>query len=137
MRFKKARLRTPHNRDQFLDLKIAFGPNGWRVVEQLASGRPTTKKFSLMNAIRDAYDRLADDVEPSGDLNGYKVLKVKVAKLRDELKATGALDEDDDGNLAAKERQAFSDARKALLADGFQERDRYIWRTKPSRRLTN
>jgi AAA domain len=134
MRFKKARLRTPQNRDQFLDLKIAFGLDGWRVVEPLSNGKRTTKKFTLMHAICDAYDRLADAVEPEGDINGYKVLKVKVAKLRDELRTTGYLDEDDNGHVTGAERQAFATTKKALLNDGFKERDGYIWRTKPSRR---
>ena len=87
-----------------------------------------------MHAICDAYDRLADAVEPEGDINGYKVLKVKVAKLRDELRTTGYLDEDDNGHVTGAERQAFATTKKALLNDGFKERDGYIWRTKPSRR---
>ena len=88
-----------------------------------------------MQAICDAYDRLADAVAPSGDIKGHKILKVKVAKLRDELRATGYLDEDDNGRVTGAERQAYANAKKALLNDGFEERDGCIWRTKPSRRL--
>ena len=90
-----------------------------------------------MQAICDAYDRLADAVAPSGDIKGYKILKVKVAKLRDELRATGYLDEDDNGRVTGAERQAFANAKKALLNDGFEERDGCIWRTKPSRRFAH
>jgi hypothetical protein len=84
MQFKKHRLKTPQNKDQFEDWKIAFGPQGWRTIGAPLSEakKPKTEKAILVHAFCDAYDRLADGVTPSGQTNGYKILKVGVGKTR-------------------------------------------------------
>ena len=71
MRFKKARLRTPQNRSEFQDFKIACGPSGWRIVGEPLGDKPATRgktdKTILIRAFCDAYDRLADGVEVRGE----------------------------------------------------------------------
>jgi hypothetical protein len=136
MRFMKARLRTPKNRDQFQEWKIAFGPQGWRSVGRpltdKSPARAKTDKSIVTRAFCNTYDRLAEDVEQSGETSkGYKIFKVGVEKIRNELKSAGFLETDDKGHIEGKSREAFRQVKIGLLADGFQQKDGMIWRTKP------
>jgi hypothetical protein len=135
MRFKKARLRTPKNRDQFQDWKIAFGPQGWHTVKPLTDKSPArakTDKSILTRVFCNTYGRLAEDVEQSGETSkGYKIFKVSVDKIRNELKSAGFLETNDKGQIEGKSREAFRQVKIRLLAEGFQEKDGMIWRTKP------
>jgi hypothetical protein len=133
LRFAKARLRTPHNRDQFAEWKIAFGPNGWRKIEPLGDKKkakaPTDQQI-LVRAYCSAYDRLADTAPETGRINGYKILKVSTDRIRDELKDGGFLETDDEGRIEGKSREALRTVKLKLLADGFRQQGKMIWRTK-------
>jgi hypothetical protein len=134
IRFSKARLRTPHNKSQFEEWKIAFGPNGWRKIELLSDKKKKkgpSNQTILVHAFCDAYDRLAGDVAPTATINGYKVLMVPTDRIRDELRDGGFLDTDDQGRIEAKSREALRQTKLKLLADGFMEKHKLIWRTKP------
>jgi hypothetical protein len=133
MRFSKTRLKTPHNREQFTEWKIAFGPNGWRTIERLSDKKKApSNQAILVHAYCDAYDRLADAAASSGRVNGYKILKVSIDQIRDNLKDGGFLETDDSGNIEAKSREALRQAKLKLLADGFKQQGKMIWRTKSS-----
>jgi hypothetical protein len=134
MRFKKARLRTPQNSDEFQELKIAHGPEGWRVVERLSDKqeeRPLSDRAILTRAFCNAYDELAGGVEGSGYVGDYRILKVNVDKLRDRLKSTGWLDADEKGRITDASRTALRRIKSKLLGEGgFKEQDGLIWRTR-------
>jgi hypothetical protein len=134
MRFKKARLRTPQNSNEFQELKIACGPQGWRAIGEL-SDKPERGKSEaaiLTKAFCDAYDQLSDGAEEGGYVGSYKILKVSVARLRDALKSAGWLDADEKGQITEASRTAFRRVKSKLLAEGgFQEQDGMICRTRP------
>lgn len=93
------------------------------------TGRPVLKRkpgfqrssetSQLQIAFSAAYERLAAGVP------GHKV---SVDALRDELRATGFLDVDENGRLTNKERLRLSRVKRALLnAGSFAELDGLIW----------
>jgi hypothetical protein len=135
MRFKKARLRRPQDSNEFEELKIACGPEGWRTIERLSDKqeeRPLSDRAILTRAFCNAYDELANGVEASGYVGDYKILKVNVDKLRDHLKSTGWLDVDEKGRIIDASRSALRRIKSALLGEGgFQEQDGMIWRARP------
>ena len=93
-----------------------------------AKGRPSDVEM-IKRAIADAYDRLADGVEPSPGFDGALVRKVQVDKLRDEIKSRGFLETDDDDKLTSTARSNFRRAKTDLNAEKrFIEADKQFWR---------
>jgi hypothetical protein len=138
LRFLKTRHKTPETRDDYRDIEIVYGPGGWRVIGPAKSEgeRKPSDVQVLKHAIGDIYDRLADTVEPSGAINGYKLLKVKADRLREELKDSGYLDQDDGGRVTDAARKRYERTKRELLAaKDFREESGMIWRIRPSKRL--
>jgi hypothetical protein len=134
MRFKKHRLKTAANADQYQEWKINFGPQGWRAVgDPLRDDKRTRRSGAtiLTHAFCNAYDELADAAPSAGRVNGYNILKVSIDAVREKLKDGGFLDVDDQGRIEGKSREALRRIKTALLADGFKQEKGLIWRTKP------
>ena len=133
LRFTKARLRTPRNRDQFEPKLIKCEPDGWKIVgdapPRRGGGRPRSpESVTTMKALVDAYNTLANGVEPTRE-DGSLVRKVEVDALRDEVKNRGYLETGNTGGLTSNARQALHRAKSALLAKGtFVESGGFIWK---------
>ena len=129
--FRKARLRTPANADQFAPLVI------WPAEQftfeaapkdKKANGRESTQK-TVEHAFLAAYDRLADSISKSPGFDDKPVAKVKVDAIRDELKSRGFLPLDDKGNIEAFGRKLLFRAKEELLkAVKLVETEGLIWR---------
>jgi hypothetical protein len=122
LEFTKARLRTPKTAEAFKSRVIIRDAEGWAV-----TGEPAVKANSSGSGNRDlqllkreiikAYDRLADDIEPSSGLNGASVRKLTVDKLRDELKSRGFLEKKEKtGGIADAARTRFRRAKAELIS---------------------
>jgi hypothetical protein len=141
MHFTKNRMKTPENRSEYDAYRLVKGDTGIRTVgEPLQDGKAARKpsgKSMLKSAFCNAYDRLADGVPPSDTVNGYKILKVRVERLRDELKSTGFLDCNEKGSIDTASRSTLRHVKTELLSSkgGFTEADGWIWRNRPSKRL--
>ena len=139
LKFTKARLRTPRNRDQFDPKLIKCEPDGWKVIGEPSprrgAGRPrSTESVIARRALIDAYDRLADGVEPAPGPDGSVVRKVAVDALRDEVKNRGYLEIGDTGGLTANARKIWQRAKGEVLARGaLVEKDGFIWSAKTER----
>ena len=94
MEFKKARLRTPENREQFEPRSIRLEADGWASegIKNASSGKRGPEVEQIAKAILAAYDRLADAVEASAGLDGKSVRKVKSEAVRDGSQNRGFLD---------------------------------------------
>lgn len=133
--FKKARLRTPQTAEQFKPRVIFRDQSGWTSTGEgtttTKARRPRSQIDDLKMALLDTYDRLADGAETSPGLDGKAVRKVKVERLRDELKVRGHLEAKESGGLTDLSRQHFQRAKAALLAPpkpSLIEKDGLIWR---------
>ena len=129
--FRKARLRTPANADQFAPLVIWPGEQFTFEAapkDKKTGGRESTQK-TVERAFLAAYDRLADGIGKSSGLDGKPVAKVKVDAIRDELKSRGFLPLDDKGNIEAFGRKLLFRAKEELLkAVKLVETEGLIWR---------
>jgi hypothetical protein len=130
LRFNKARLRTPQTAAQFAPKLIRCDPNGWVVVGDAGKSGRTRSQHSIIRAqFLQAYDRLADAVQPSGGFAGETVRKVKVEAIRDELRRRGFLDVNERGNVVSASRMAFQRAKTELINQNTMvEADGMIWR---------
>jgi hypothetical protein len=133
--FRKARLRTPQTADQFKPRIIARDPHGWTTTgDGMATPKEKRTRSEIDNlklALLDAYHRLADGAEATPGFDGKPARKVKVERLRDELKARGFLEAKDSGGLTDLSRQHFQRAKAALLSPPkptLIERDGLIWK---------
>jgi AAA domain len=118
MEFKKARLRTPENREQFDPRSIRLEPDGWTSegMAKASSGKRGSEVEQIAHAILAAYDRLADAVEASPGFDGKPVRKVKSEAIRAEVQNRGFLDTDEKGNVTPTSRSHYSRAKTNLLA---------------------
>lgn len=129
--FEKARLRTPANAAEFQPRTLSLGPNGW--ITEPVRGAPGTGRKSddivkVTRATVDAYNRLASAVEPTADVDGRKVRKVRTDALRGEVKSRGWLDTKETGGLTGAARMIFLRAKGDLISTGrFIEIDGWFW----------
>jgi hypothetical protein len=130
LRFNKARLRTPQTAEQFAPKLIRCEVNGWVVVGDAGKSGKTRSQHSIIKAqLLQAYERLADAVQPSAGFAGETVRKVKVDAIRDELRRRGFLDVNDKGNVIGSSRMAFQRAKTELITQNTMvEADGLIWR---------
>jgi hypothetical protein len=130
LEFRKARLRTPANAEQFLPLVIRPGDD-WEF-EAAPKNTMAARTRSPDNIIREylqTYDRLADGIVKTRGLDGNLVSKVAVNAIRDELKSRGYLDKDEKGAITTTARSLLSRAKTALLKSGkLVESEGWIWR---------
>ncbi len=131
--FTKARLRTPHIREQFNTKLIKFGGGGWEVidgdVQVQRGGRPRSGESVITGAaIIKAYRYLADGVGPTKEADGSLIHKVSIEDLRNELKNTGYLETTEKGGLTPNARKVWQRTKGELLGRGrLVERDGFIW----------
>jgi hypothetical protein len=134
MEFRKARLRTPQNWEQFQSATIRLTEDGWiddGPIPKSKTGRRPEEVDQVRRAFVAAYHRLADSVEKTPGFDGKPVIKVEIAKVRDELKSRGALERNDKGGdgLSATGRTHFRRAKMSLLdSGGWVEKDGLIWK---------
>jgi AAA domain len=131
LEFTKARLRTPANFAQFITKIVTRGDHGFSFTEGRAEKGGRTSQVDIMRlAYINAYERLADSIEPSLGFDGKAVKKVTTDAIRAELHNRGFLDEDDRGNISQSSRDELRKAKKSLLAKGgFVESNKLFWRT--------
>lgn len=131
MEFRKARLRTPENREQFAPRLVRCDKDGWTEIGQLtvSKGRQISEGASIKHAVLSAYDRLADNVPASTGLNGAPVRKVSVETLRNEVRSRGFLDVNEKGQITPTSRTLFRRAKTALIESRkLVEMDSLLWR---------
>ena len=134
MEFRKARLRTPENFEQFKARTLSRGADGW--ASDAMSGKPmdgrrSAEVIKLKHAIVDAYSRLTDGAPLTTGFAGQQVRKVETDRLRDEVKRRGFLDIKDSGGMTNASRVLYHRAKTDLIASGkFVESDEFFWRTK-------
>ena len=132
MEFRKARLRTPANFDQFKARTLSRGVDGW--ASDAMSGKPmdgrrSAEVIKLKHAITDAYDRLVDAVEKTPGFDDQPVKKIEIDRLRDEVKRRGFLDTKETGGLTGGARMLFMRAKTDLIASGrYIENDGLFWK---------
>jgi len=104
--------------------------------------KPTTapsERAARRLALVDAYERLADGIEPSPGYDGERVRKVAIDAIRQEMANRGFLERNDNGQLAATARKNFQRAKEdnlALKPERFVESDGLFWRVRPDARVT-
>jgi AAA domain len=134
MEFRKARLRTPQNHEQFGARTLSRGPDGWwfdAMSGKPMDGRKSAEVIKLKRAIVDAYSRLSDDMPLTTGFAGQQVRKVAADKLRDEVKRRGFLDLKETGGMTSPSRLLYHRAKTDLIASGrFVENDELFWRVK-------
>jgi hypothetical protein len=130
MEFRKARLRTPQNWQQFQSIAIRRGDDGFIIEGPFSKTSKASEEVEqVRREIVAAYDRLADAKAKSPGFDGKSVLKVGVGELRDEVKSRGVLEKDEKGVLTTTGRSHFRRAKLALLASQrWMEKDDLIWR---------
>jgi hypothetical protein len=132
MEFRKARLRTPATAAQFATQIIRRGADDWNVEAETrtATGKRQDEVTSIRAEFVNAYDRLADAVEPApGGLNGAMVRKVTLDAVRDELRRRGFLETTDKGAVTATSRTHLRRAKTDLLKKTVLiENEGLIWR---------
>jgi hypothetical protein len=132
MEFKKARLRTPENRQQFEPRSIRLEPDGWTSegMAKASSGKRSSEVEQIAKAILAAYDRLADAVEASTGFDGKPVRKVKSEAVRDEVKSRGFLDKTEGGGVTATSRKYYHRAKTDLVSrtTTLVEKNDLMWR---------
>jgi hypothetical protein len=138
MEFRKARLRTPKNWQQFQSATIRCSDDGWTDEGPLTKPSKTSDSVTLvMRAFAAAHERLADAADKTPGFDGRPVLKIEIAKIRDELKSRGFLDKNEADALTDLGRQHFQRAKARLLGSGLWiEKDGLIWRAKPVQPVT-
>jgi hypothetical protein len=130
--WRKARLRTPANADQFEPLIIRPGEN-WSV-EAAPKGAKPAGRASTQKIIEREYlntnDLLSDGVDKGRGFDGKPVAKVSADAIRDELKSRGFLEIDETGSLTRAARTMLYKAKASLVsATGpLAEKDGLIWR---------
>jgi AAA domain len=131
LEFRKSRLRTPANADQFEPLIIRPG-EVWECETAPKEGIGKAKGTAGVELVRSeflkAYDRLADGITKSVGLDGKHVLKVAVDAVRDELKSRGFLQLDEKGNITPKACTMLWTAKAELLKTKLVEDKKLIWR---------
>jgi hypothetical protein len=131
MEFKKARLRTPENREQFDPRSIRLEADGWASegMAKASSGKRSSEVEQIARAILAAYDRLADAVEASSGFDGKLVRKVQSDAVREEVKSRGFLDKTEGGGVTSTSRSHYNRAKTNLLARGtLTEKNDLMWR---------
>jgi len=126
LEFKKARLRTPKNRDQFESRLIRCDADGWTVAGSVARAKrgQSGEMGMVADAILSAYDALAAAEPHSVDPDGGLVVKIGADRLRGEVKSRGYLDVNERGQILPPSRKMFGRAKAHLLATGrLMERD--------------
>jgi Bifunctional DNA primase/polymerase, N-terminal/AAA domain len=124
MTFDKARERNEKNWTAFASQEIAYtAADGWAV-----TGAPAAKGAGGRKSDRERFED-----EMLGALarldGGQTGKKIAVDALRDELKAAGELEPNDQGKLPGSERMRFQRARHALCDRGeLTERNGLVWR---------
>jgi RecA-family ATPase len=130
LEFRKARLRTPKNADQFLPLVIRPGEE-WEfgtARKKTMNGKDSHQRIMQKQYLA-AYDRLATVVELTHGFDDRSVKKVKTDAIQDELKSRGFLQTDNKGGVTAADRKMLSRAKAELLSDvRLAEKDGLIWR---------
>jgi len=130
LEFRKARLRTPVNANQFAPLIIRPGDE-WQVeaAARTATSKEKRNSTTLHGEYIKAYDRLADAVEETPGFDGKPVRKVSIDAVRDELKRRGFLDTNDKGGITPTSRSHLLRARVDLLkAQKLVASEGFIWR---------
>jgi hypothetical protein len=131
LRFTKARLRKRHDDPDFANVKITWHENGWRKIGDAMpkSGRAPNDRTQMQRFFLEVYDLLADGVAASPGHDGKPVRKVKVDRIRDEMKSRGYLDVDDKQSVTGASRKQLWDAKKDLMASKIlAEMGGLIWR---------
>ena len=134
MEFRKARLRTPQNHEQFKARTLSRGPDGWSfdaMSGKPMDGRKSAEVIKLKHAIVDAFSRLSDGAPLTAGFAGQQVRKVATDALRDEVKRRGFLDIKETGGMTSASRLLYHRAKTDLIASGkFVEDDSLFWRVK-------
>ena len=146
--WKKCRLRTPKNWEQFQPMAIRLVEDKWEWEE--ISRKPGKVKKQAREEIVKAeyvrtYDRLIKEIigppEPSEDIiNGIytPLYKVETSAIKNELVSRGFLECKETGGMVQADRTLLSRVRAELLEDKlnkdgkFVEKDGMIWRQPPS-----
>jgi hypothetical protein len=131
LRFTKARLRKRHDDLDFANIKIARHENGWQKVGDALPkpGKAASERDQMKHFFIDVYDHLADGVTASPGHDGRPVRKVKVDRIRDEMKPRGYLDIDDRQSITGASRKLLCDAKKDLMSSRIlAEMGGLIWR---------
>jgi hypothetical protein len=131
--FTKARLRTPHNADQFEPMVIRPADDWAFSAAAKSEGGGKSKEPSMAWIVRTefmtAYDRLASDVTKTPGFDGAPVTKVATAAITAELKTRGYLPLDEKGCITAAGRVLLTTGKAQLLKSGrIVENDNLIWR---------
>jgi hypothetical protein len=141
LEFKKARLRTPRNRDQFESRLIRCDADGWTVAGSVARAKrgQSGEMGMVADAILSAYDALAAAEPHSVDPDGGLVVKIGADRLRGEVNSRGYLDVDPVQEWSARRKRlllrgvllasAISTPRKNFLA--FTRVEGRVHRTSP------
>jgi len=127
--FTKTRLRTPHNRDEFLP-RVIYPAEDWRVeIMQKGARSKSSDAETTRREFVNAYDRVADGIVKSPGFDGAMVAKVKIDAVRDEMKSRGFLPVDErTGSLTGAGRAMLFKAKATLIATTMVEADGLIWR---------
>jgi AAA domain len=133
MEFRKARLRTPANFDQFKARTLICGVDGWTgdaMSGKPMDGRRSAEVIKLKHAITAAYERLIDTVAATSGFDGQPVKKIEIDRLRDEVKRRGFLDtKEGTGGLTNSARTLFRRAKTDLIDSGrYIENDDLFWK---------
>jgi hypothetical protein len=132
MEFRKARLRTPQDWEQFQSATISRRDDGWVKEGPLKPkrGKRSEEVDQIRRAFVAAHERLADAVDKTIGFDGKSVKKVHVDTIRDELRSRGFLEtKQKTGGLTATARSHWRRAKTSLLDSGkWVEKDGLIWR---------
>jgi AAA domain len=130
LEFRKARLRTPANAEQFLSLLIRAADDWeFETAPKNAAATSSRSAGSISREYLQAYDRLADGVTKTHGFDGKLVKKLQIDAIRDELKSRGYLDQDENGATTTTARSHLWRAKTDLLKSGkLIERGGWIWR---------
>jgi hypothetical protein len=124
MSFDKARERNEKNWTAFASQEIAYtAADGWAI-----TGAPAAKGAGGRKSDRERFEDAMLGALARLD-GGQAGKKIAVDALRDELKAAGELEPNDQGKLPGSERMRFQRARHALCDRGaLTERNGLVWR---------
>ncbi len=132
LEFRKCRLRTPDNTEQFQPLVIKLVDQEWQIetATKKINGEKSGGQAAIIRAeFMNAYERLAHSVEPTTGFDGNPVRKVQIAEISTQLKSRGFLDTNDKGAVTPAARKMLSTAKSLLLASKrLIEQDGWIWK---------
>src|SRR5271165_1792433 len=134
LEFKKARLRTPKNRDQFESRLIRCDADGWTVAGSVARAKreQSGEMGTIAGAILSAYDALAAAEPHSIGPDGGLLVKIDADRLRGEVKSRGYLDVDEKGHILTSARKMYGRAKAYLLTKGrLIEHNGEVWKPGP------